>query len=230
MTTRYYMDLEQKSPEWYEVRRGIVTASAVGKLLTSTLKVAENDGSRGLINTLAAERITGRVVETRTTDAMWRGILDEPLAREHYADHHADVVTCGFVRQDKGDGHAFTLGYSPDGLVGDEGLIEVKSREPHLHLTMVLDPHVPHAHMAQMQAGLLVTGRKWCDYLSWAGGMPMGIQRIEPDPEWFAAIQQACEAAEDSIGRIVSAYHAAVKDLPPTEYIEHFTDAERFTF
>lgn len=217
-------DFEQRSVEWYEARRGIVTASIVGKLITPAgLKVAANDTSRAIITELAAERITGHVEETRTTDDMWRGIFDEPIARNHYAEHNAPVVECGFMVADYG---TYRLGFSPDGLVGDDGLIEVKSRKPHLHLAHVLEPAVPHVHMAQMQAGLMVSGRKFCDYISWAGGMPMWVVRVSPDPAWIAAIHAAVTTAENAIQGVIGRYEQAVKGLPATERVDHFADIE----
>lgn len=219
-----YPTLDQGTPEWLDARRGIVTASVVGKLITPTLKIAANDTSRGLVALLAAERITGVVEPTYTSDAMMRGRLDEPLARDLYSRTYSPVREMGFMTRDLGDGAV--LGYSPDGLVGGDGLIEVKSREPHLHLAMILGAPIPHMHMAQMQAGLLVSGREWCDYISYAGGMPMWHTRVEADPEWFVAIPAAVIQAEADIRASVAAYNAAVEGLPPTGRIDYFGEIE----
>jgi hypothetical protein len=83
---------------WYAARCGIVTASVVGKLLTPTLKVADNDTSRGVTAALVAERITGIVEPTFTNDDMWRGIEHEPYARDIYSGHYQQAVECGFMR------------------------------------------------------------------------------------------------------------------------------------
>lgn len=222
MTARYYMGLPQRSDEWYEARRGIVTASDVGKLVTHTLKTAANETSRRLVHIKAAERITGHVEETFTTDAMMRGIMDEPLARDLYAATYAPVVECGFVTASIGGNK---VGYSPDGLVGTDGLIEVKSREPHLHVAIILTGDVPHMHMAQMQMGMLVTGRKWADYISYAGGLPMWTKRIEADPAWFAAITEAIDSFEADVTDLIAKYDAEVKGLPATERIDYFREA-----
>lgn len=217
-----YSDLEQRSVEWYEARRGIVTASMVGRLITPAgLKVAQNETSRAIIQELAAERITGHVEPSRTTDDMWRGIFDEPIARDHYSEHRAPVTECGFMVADYG---TYRIGFSPDGLVGDDGLIEVKSRKPHLHLAHILDSTIPHVHMAQMQAGLMVSGREWCDYISWAGGMPMWVIRVTVDPAWVDAITAAVITTEDAINGITGRYMQAVKGLPATERIDHFQE------
>jgi hypothetical protein len=215
MTLRILPGLIQGSDEWHDQRRGMVTASVVGRLLTATtLEPADNDTSRGLTAVLVAERITGYTEPTYMNDDMLRGIEDEPRAVQHYSDHYAPVVTDGFmVREEDG----WTLGYSPDGLVGDDGLVEVKSRRQKKHLQTILADEVPAENMAQLQAALLVTGREWIDYVSWCGGMPMWRKRVEPVLHWHCSIVAAVEEFETTASRMVAAYRAATADLPPTE-------------
>ena len=116
-------------------------------------------------------------------------------------------------------GLGLTLGFSPDGLVGDDGLIEIKSRRAKKQLTTILSGEVPAANMAQMQAGLLVSGRQWCDYVSFTGGMPLWRKRVTPDPQWFQAIVQAVEQFEKTVAEMVAAYNAAIEGLPMTERV-----------
>lgn len=215
MTLHQYPNLEQGTEEWHAARRGIVTASVVGQLITSrTIKPATNDVSRALTATLVAERITGYTEPTYMNDDMLRGVADEPLARKLYSDRYAPVTETGFmVRNDWG----FPIGYSPDGLVGDDGLIEVKSRRQKKHLTTILSGEVPAENMAQLQCGLLVSGRQWIDYLSYCGGMPMWPRRVYPDPRWFDAIIAAVAAFEQTAAEMVNAYNAATDGLPTTE-------------
>lgn len=214
MSLTLHPDLIQGTDEWHAARCGIVTASVVGKLLTPTLKVAANEGSRGVALTLAAERITGHVDPTYVGSEMWRGHEDEPLARDAYSEHYAPVTEVGLmVRDDWG----YRIGYSPDGLVGDDGLIEVKSRLQKIHLRTILDGFAPAEHMAQMQTGLLVSGREWIDYVSFSGGMPLWVKRVTPDETWFAAILAAVAAFESAAADIVARYQAATKGLPLTE-------------
>jgi hypothetical protein len=186
-------DLLQGSDEWLEQRRGIVTASVVGKLLTTTGRVASN-----------------------VSDDMLRGQEDEPRAVEVYSEHFAPVTTTGFMirRED-----TWTLGYSPDGLVGDDGLIEVKSRRQKKQLTTVLSGEVPPENMAQLQAGLLVSGRQWIDYVSYCGGMPLWVKRVEPDQRWFDAIVTAAIQFEESAAEMVAAYYTATAGMPATERV-----------
>ena len=266
MTLHIYRDLEQRTPEWYAARCGLVTASSVGSLISinppdaitvdcpsckatagnpclSAAKKeptpikslhdgrmvsanrlppvygpADNDTSRNLIATLAAERITGHVEETWISNDMWRGIDAEPYAREIYEQHCADdaVTEVGFmVRTFDG----FSIGYSPDGLVGDDGLIEIKAPRQKGHLTTVVSNEVPSHHMAQLQAGLLVSGREWIDFVSYSGGMHLWPKRVTPDPKWQGAILAAAERAERAIAEAVATYEQAVVGLPLTERI-----------
>lgn len=264
-------DVDQRSDEWYALRRGIVTASNVGKLIVTApadprsidcpacsasagdpcvsrsrttptdiasvhqlrtmaaatlppvLKVADNDTSRGLTLSLVAERITGRTEDNYQSRDMLRGILDEPLAREVYAATYSTVDECGFMTRTFG---ASTLGYSPDGLVGDEGLIEIKSRRQKSQVATVLDDQVPDENMAQIQAGLFVSGRAWCDYVSYSGGMHLFALRVWPDERWFTAISTAVETFTANAAQMVWDYSTAVEGLPMTEYVDHFAEIE----
>lgn len=217
MTLTVHDDLIQGTDEWLEQRRGIVTASVVGKLITAkTIKPAANDESRGLTALLVAERITGWVDPVYVTDAMLRGQEDEPRAVALYSQHYAEVTTTGFmVRREDG----WTLGYSPDGLVGDDGLIEVKSRAAKKQLTTILADEVPAENFAQCQAGLLVSGREWLDYVSICGGMPLYTKRVYPDARWFDAITEAVERFEATATAMVARYEAVTLGMPMTERV-----------
>jgi hypothetical protein len=222
MALTVYEQLEQGSEEWLQARCGIVTASTVGQLITTkTVKPANNDTSRSLTAHLVAERITGYVEPTYVNADMERGNLDEPFAREKYAEHYAPVDEIGFMVR---EGTHWKLGYSPDGLVGETGLIEIKSRRQKKHLATILADEVPAENMAQLQAGLLVTQREWCDYISYCGGMPLYVKRVFPDPQWFGAIADAVAIFEDTASQMIERYEEATNLLPTTERIDHFLD------
>lgn len=183
---------------------------------------ADTETSRNLIATLAAERITNHVEETWVSNDMWRGIEAEPYARVLYAQNctKEPVTECGFmVRQFDG----FAIGYSPDGLVGDAGLLEIKAPRQKGHLTTVVSNEVPPWHMAQLQTGLLVSGREWIDFVSYSGGMHLWPKRVTPDPKWQGAILAAAERAERAITETVAAYEQAVVGLPLTDRIDFNT-------
>jgi putative phage-type endonuclease len=217
MTLHEYPKVDQGSPEWHTLRRGIVTASVVGKLITPTLKVADNDTSRGLTATLVAERITGFTEDTPMNADMWRGVDSEPIARDIYSGLHQQAVETGFMlRKEQG----WQLGYSPDGLIADDGLLEIKAPRQKTHLITILSGvHVPAHYMAQCQAGLLVSGRKWLDFVSYCGGMPLWVSRVYPNHDWFEVIEAACRRFEETAAEMVDRYTGAVDGLPATERI-----------
>lgn len=261
MTLTIHDDLVQRSDEWYAARRGLVTASAVGQLISQrsltaidfqcpncwaapddpclgkagapiktmhpvraeaarssnappVVEAARNDYSRSLTLVLAAERITGWTEVGYVSDDMWRGIEDEPFARDKYSEHFAPVTEAGFMVENK---WGFSIGYSPDGLVGNDGLIEVKSRRPKSHLKTILAGRPPIQNMAQLQCALLVSGREWIDYVSYCGGMPLWVKRVEPQREWIDAILEATSILEDTLAGIVRTYTESVAGLPMTE-------------
>lgn len=222
MTLTVYNELEQGTPEWHDARRGIVTASVLGQLITpGTVKPSSNDYSRSTTLHLVAERITGHTEDTFLSADMARGHFDEPYAREVYSEHYADVTEVGFmVRDDWG----FKIGFSPDGLVGEDGAIEIKSRKQKAQLSVILHDEVPMSNMAQLQGGLLVSGRSWIDYVSYCGGMPLYTKRVLPDPKWATAILDAVRAFEDTAAKMTAAYELATIDRPATERIEQYEE------
>ena len=219
MTLHTYNHVEQRSDEWHALRRGILTASTIGRLITpKTLQVAANIESRALTAQLAAERLAGFTDDNYVSNAMWRGIEDEPRAVEQYSKDYQPVTTVGFMIHEYPH---FNIGYSPDGLVGDDGLIEIKSRSPKEQVTVVLADQVPLEHMAQLQCGLLVSGRAWIDYVSYCGGLPMWVKRVLPDPAWHEAILTAATAFEAACHKAVTDFTKATAGLSWTERVDH---------
>lgn len=263
-----YPEIDQRTPEWFEQRRGIVTASAVGQLITTrtlggydfhcpacgalaktpcvskakagsgapiktmhpertehaasaaetVLEPVGIDYKNPLVAQLVAERLTGCTDSTFMTDDMWRGVEEEPRARDRYAETNGvEVKTTGFMVR---EGNGWRLGYSPDGLVGDDGLIEIKAPRAKGHLQTVLNGEVPERNMAQLQAGLLVSGRKWCDFIPWFGGLPLWTKRVHPDPQWQAAILDAVVQFETTAAEMVAAYEQKTANLPATERLD----------
>jgi hypothetical protein len=224
MTLTEYPDLIQGSDEWLAARCGILTASVVGQLITpKTIKVAANVATRALTAGLVADRINGWTEDHFSSYDMNLGHEIEPLARDLYSRHYGTAVTeVGFMSFRDRTGRE--IGYSPDGLVGDDGLIEIKKHKPKIHLAAVCSGVVPSEHIGQIQCGLYVSGREWCDYLSYSPGMHLWVKRVLPDPEWFAAIIEAVDMFENAATQMVGAYLAGVDGLPATERITY--DAE----
>jgi hypothetical protein len=192
MTITVYRDLEQGSPEWIQARAGILTASTMKAIITPTLKVAANDKERSHLYQLLAERVTKHVEPTFQSYDMERGNFDEEHARAKYAEVYGEVEEVGFITNDK---LGFPVGYSPDGLVGDDGLIEVKSRVQKLQMQTFIEcivgQVVPAEYLIQCQSGLMIAERQWLDFISYSGGMKMATVRCYPDPVMHEAIGNA---------------------------------------
>lgn len=224
MTIKYHYDIIQGSEEWAALRCGLLTASEMKLILTPTLKLAQNEKQRAHIWELLAQRITRYVEPSYISDDMLRGRADEIEARILYAERYAPVTECGFITNDK---WGFTIGYSPDGLVGDDGLIEAKSRRQKYQAETIVScllpdgrGDVPADFMLQVQTGLLVSERKWTDFVSYSGGMPMATIRAYPDPKVCAAIEEAATRFEDAIAGYRGEYEellASKARLIPTE-------------
>ena len=214
----YHFDIEQGSDDWLALRRGVITASTVSRLITSTGKIANNDTSRAQLLQLLAERITGESEPSFYNDDMARGHLLEPLARDIYSRRFQPVAECGFVTR------AFhsipSLGYSPDVLVGDTGLIEIKSPRQKNHLKALLADEVPAEYVPQVQFGLAITGRIWCDFISYAPGLPLFVHRCERDEVVIAQLIAAAQSAEAELQRLMGLYTAAASRFPATEPIQ----------
>ena len=215
----YHRDLLQGSDQWLQARCGLLTASEMKLIITPTLKVAANDKSTAHLYELLAQRITGYVEPHYISDDMLRGQVDEIEARLLYAKHYAPVEEVGFVTNDE---WGFTLGCSPDGLVGDDGMIECKSRRQKFQAATIINNEVPDEYKIQIQTALLVTGRAWCDFISYCGGMPMVTIRMKADAEIQAAIVNAATAFEEAMAERMEDYRnntevALAPRLIPTE-------------
>lgn len=213
----YHAELIQGSDEWLQMRCGILTASEMRHILTPTLKLANNDKTRTHVYEIAFQRITQFVEPQYISDAMLRGQEEEIYAREAYREHYADVTEIGFVTNDS---LGFTIGYSPDGLVGDDGLIEAKSRMGKYQVQTFATDEVPDEYVMQLQTGLWVTQRKWIDFISYHGGLPVFVKRVEPDPEIQDAIVKAAIAFEERVQETIQQYRstlARMRKVIPTE-------------
>lgn len=208
--TVYHEKLIQGSDEWLAARCGLLTASEMKLIVTPTLKVADNDKTKAHVYELLFQRLTGFVEPQYVSDAMLRGQEDEIYARAAYEEHYAPVTEVGFITNDR---FGFTIGYSPDGLVGDDGLIEVKSRAGKYQVQTIAENDVPAEYMIQLQTGLLVSGRKWIDFISYSGGLPMFVKRVEPDPLMQGAILAAATNFEAKVADKEREYRGTIASM-----------------
>lgn len=164
--------MEQRSTEWFTARLGKVTASRVADVIAKT-KTGYSTSRDNYMAQLICERMTGTQGESYNNAAMQWGTDQEPLARAAYeAAKNVLVDEIGFVIHPT----IVNAGASPDGLVGDDGLIEIKCPNTATHIETVLSGKVPSKYIPQMQWQMACTGRKWCDFVSFDPRMPEGLQ------------------------------------------------------
>ena len=198
-------DFEQGSPEWLQARAGKISASRFGDLM-ALLKSGKPGASRqNLEYDLAVERMTGQKLEGFTNAAMQRGIDLEPLAREAYENaHFVAVDEVGMVR------HA-TLEHvtcSPDGMVGDDGLVEIKCMGAMNHIKQILDGYATQTYRWQLQGQLWICEREWVDLACYHPEMPehlrLHVVRVERDAEAIKELEAECIKADAAINEIIT--------------------------
>lgn len=180
-------DCAQNSPEWYEARRGIPTASEFAAILTPGKGKEPSKTRLTYMKKLAGELITGEPMPHVTTFTMERGKIMEEEARDFYQFVAGEQVSpVGFVRN--GD-----KGCSPDSLVGDRGMLEIKTKEPHLLIEVLLKDEFPEEHKAQCQGALMVAERDWIDIGVYWPRMPMFIKRAYRDEPYITNLSREIE-------------------------------------
>ena len=183
--------MEQRSEEWFQARLGLVTASRVADVLAK-IKSGESASRRNYKIQLVSERLTGEKQETYINQAMQDGIDREFYARERYVQQFGEVEEVGFVRHP-----TLEAGASPDGMVGDDGIIEIKCPMGTTHTETLMTQEVPSKYIPQIQFQLRCTGRKWCDFVSYNPMFPEHLQvfvkRVEADEVYQAELDKEIE-------------------------------------
>lgn len=175
--------IEQGTEAWFESRRGKVTASRLSDVL-ATIKTGEAATRANYRAELIAERLTGRTVEFFKNASMQWGTDCEPLARAAYEAETGDLVTTvGLI-----DHPSIAMaGASPDGLVLEDGTLEIKCPNTSTHINTLVSGKAPSQYVHQMQWQMACTGRKWCDFVSFDPRMPdhlqLFIKRVPRDEE-----------------------------------------------
>lgn len=193
-----FFDVEQGGEAWHRLRLGLPTASNFSKLMV------QNDTKAGrttYLHQLAAERITGVPAASFINEAMERGKVMEPEIRRQYSFlRDCEPQLIGFIRNGK-------AGCSPDCLIGDTGMMEAKSAEPHILVPMLLkqkaDPkYVPSKHFAQCQGNLMVAECEWIDLVVWAHPKMKLIARVERDENYIAQLRDAVDLFDLDLRRL----------------------------
>ena len=200
--------IEQGSPEWFEQRRGKVTASRIADIMAKT----KSGPSASRVNYAAeiiAERLTGKVADGFDTPAMRWGRECEPLARSAYEAISGEIVELVPMIDHPSIEMA---GASPDGMVGDQGLVEIKCPKTATHINTILTGQVEKRYVYQMQWQMACTGRAWCDFVSFdpqlGPEMQMYVTRVERDED---AISEIASEVKKFLFEVESTVHRLIK-------------------
>lgn len=188
-------DNEQGSPQWFECRHGIPTASRFSDVLAK----GEGKMRRRYMMDLAAEIISGRITESFTNAHMERGHEQEAEARQMYAlltDEEPRQV--GFIRNG-------AKGCSPDSLLGTDGGLEIKTALGAIQIERLLKGTLPPEHRAQVQGSMWITERPWWDFTSYSPGLPLLVVRVERDDDYIADLSKAVDAFNEELQSVVAA-------------------------
>jgi len=186
----------QGTPEWFAARAGIPTASEFATVMAKGRGSAESKTRRTYMLKLLGERMTGEVQEGYTNHHMERGRVMEDQARKAYVlMEDAEPIQVGFIRN--GD-----AGCSPDSLIGDDGMLEIKTKLPHLQLEVLLAGALPADHKAQVQGQLWIAEREWCDFCSFWPGLPLFVTRVYRDEQYIETIAQAVRQFLDEMNEL----------------------------
>jgi hypothetical protein len=201
-------DIEQGSGAWLSLRLGIITCSELQVLMVNGKREAGfGVGAFTYMDRLIGERITGAEAEPwRGNGSSVRGHTLEPVVRELYClrrDLEPDAIEQAGIILNHG------IGYSPDGLIGADGLIEVKTKVPEKLVSVILGNEVPEDHLAQCQAGLWVSEREWIDFLGYWPGMPLCLIRAHRDEAYIRKLAERVktfhELMEARMDRVLAA-------------------------
>ena len=193
MSAIQIIDCDQGSPEWWESRRGVATASMFHAILAK----GEGKTRRSYLLKLAGEIITGEPGEEYSNPYMERGKAQEAEARDLYAfmtDHEPRQV--GFIRSG-------AVGCSPDSLIGADGALEVKTKRADLLIDVLLKGEFPPEHKAQCQGVLWVAEREWVDLAVYAPKLPLFIKRAYRDEAYIKELSSAVDAFNAELAETV---------------------------
>lgn len=202
--------MQQGSEEWHRARLGKVTASRIADVVAK-IKTGWGANRKNYAAELVIERLTGAPVEKYQSAAMAYGSECEPEARAAYAFmKDADVTEVGFVPHPT----IAMAGCSPDGLIGDDGLIEIKCPNTAQHLDTLLTDKIDDGHYKQMQWQMACTGRQWCDFISYDRRLPeamrLYIKRVTRDDLMIAELEQAARhflaEIDDTMARLAARF------------------------
>ncbi|MCP4337784.1 MAG: YqaJ viral recombinase family protein [Desulfobulbaceae bacterium] len=192
MESKIIYDVEQGTDEWLQMRLGKLTASRFSDVISKGRGSAPSKTRESYMYQLAAEILTEQPQDSFKNSAMDWGNECEPAARAAYElKHDTDVIECAFIEKNE------WLGVSPDGLVGEDGLLEIKCPNTTTQIKRFLSGEFPKEYMAQVQGQLWVSGREWCDFVSYDprinGDSDYFEVRVYRDEEYIENLASKCE-------------------------------------
>jgi putative phage-type endonuclease len=196
--------MEQRTEEWFAARLGKVTASKVADVLAKT-KTGVSASRANYLSDLVVERLTGQQAEFYMNEAMQHGTDTEPQARMAYEAHKNVLVDEeGFIDHPS----IANFGCSPDGLIDADGLIEIKCPNSKTHIDTLLSGKAPSKYIPQMQTQMAVTGRQYCDFVSFDPRLPEDLQlfviRVDRDNEYIAKLEEEVVAFLNEVEETVT--------------------------
>ena len=193
----------QGSEAWYEARLSRFTASQFAKVMAGDSTATYKD----LLTTTAGEVLSGQIEETYSNAIMERGIEMEPEARREYESiFDLEVETVGFVLPDEDDPLHEWVGVSPDGFVNGDGLLEIKCPLMKTHMNYIAAGKLPNDYKWQVQGQLMITGREWCDFMSYYPNLKPFIIRIYPDKEMIDQLRERLLQSVIHVKEIIKNY------------------------
>lgn len=215
-------NVEQGTNEWLHLRKGIITSTIVKTLITPKFKIAENDKTRKSIYKIASERITEYLEDSFLSYDMERGNFEEPLARDLYNENNKNSAKqVGFITNVF---NGVNVGFSPDGVVNEDGIIEIKSAKQSIQVERIVLNEVPEEHLAQIHFGMLVSGAQWCDFISYSNGMEMLVIRVEKDDAIQKVLIEAITIAETKILETIESYKNNSKNFKKAPRVAQITN------
>lgn len=191
------IDCEQGTPEWFQARLGLPTASEFATVMASGRDGGASKTRRTYMLKLAGEILTGEPSEGFSNAHTERGKVMEDEARDLYAFlTNTDPQRIGFIVNGQ-------KGCSPDSLIGNDGMVEIKTKLPHLLIEVILKGKFPAEHKAQCQGALWVAEREWIDIAVFWPKLPLYRQRAYRDEAYIKELAAAVDAFNDELREIV---------------------------
>lgn len=196
------IDCQQGTDEWFRARAGLPTASEFSTVMASGRGGGESKTRRTYMLKLAGEILTGEPQERYTNAHMERGHVMEDEARSWYAfTRDVEPQQVGFIKNGR-------KGYSPDSLIGADGLLEVKTALPHILIDKLLSGEFSPEHKAQCQGGLWVAEREWIDLITYWPKLPPLVVRAHRDEVYIAQLSRAVDQFNEELDEIVNQIRA----------------------